>query len=438
MSRLSALFRYFFNLDADRDNEGNVIASITRNIHFRGANLWTLIFAIIIASVGLNVNSTAVIIGAMLISPLMGPILGVGLGIGISDSALVRRGLKNLTIATVISIATSTLYFYITPLHTANSELLARTTPTIWDVFIAFAGGLAGVVGTTRREKGNVIPGVAIATALMPPLCTVGFGLATGHWYYALGAAYLFFINSVFICVATVLIVRFMGFHKHVFEDEASRRRMMRYIVLVVVVTMAPSIWLAYRIVRKAVFEGAAQSFVRREFKYTGTQVISKSFVFDAKKPRIELLLIGDVLDEAQIDTLRSHLPAYNLKGTDLVIRQGLNAQKQLDLAQLRAGLLDEVFGREDTARVVVAPPGPPPLPDVRAELKALYPQVAAYSLHKVAVIRTDTVKKSDSVILFVAGVSGRLSAADQQRMQRWLSAKFPQDSVQVVYQAVR
>jgi uncharacterized hydrophobic protein (TIGR00271 family) len=184
------LFRRF-NLHVDKADEDDVILSIRKNTDFVGPNLWTLIFAIFIASIGLNVNSTAVIIGAMLISPLMGPIMGIGLGLGTNDFELIKKGARNLLIATLISIATSTLYFWLTPLHDAQSELLARTTPSLWDVFIAFFGGLAGIVAGTRKEKSNVIPGVAIATALMPPLCTAGFGIASGNLYYFLGAMYL-------------------------------------------------------------------------------------------------------------------------------------------------------------------------------------------------------------------------------------------------------
>lgn len=185
-----------FNLHLDKAEEQDVITSIKKNTEFKGANLWTLIFAIFIASIGLNVNSPAVIIGAMLISPLMGPIMGIGLGISINDFELVKKGGRNLAIATIISVATSTLYFWLTPLHEAQSELLARTTPPIWDVFIAFFGGLAGIVAGTRKEKSNVIPGVAIATALMPPLCTAGYAVSSGNLYYLPGAIYLCSRNS--------------------------------------------------------------------------------------------------------------------------------------------------------------------------------------------------------------------------------------------------
>ena len=192
-----------FTVMQDMEDEKEIVAQITSGVSFRGANLWVLIFAIFIASLGLNVNSTAVIIGAMLISPLMGPIIGMGLAIGINDFQLLRRAAKNFAIATVISILTATVYFLITPLGEAQSELLARTSPTIYDVLIATFGGAAGILALCTKGKGNVIPGVAIATALMPPLCTAGFGLASGHLLYFLGAFYLFFINTVFISLST-------------------------------------------------------------------------------------------------------------------------------------------------------------------------------------------------------------------------------------------
>ncbi len=440
MSRLNDLFHHYFNLDADRDTETEVVESIRRNISFRGANLWTLIFAIIIASVGLNVNATAVIIGAMLISPLMGPIMGVGLGIAIADFDIVRRGLKNLAIAVFISIITSTIYFFFTPLHNANSELLARTTPTIWDVAIAFAGGMAGAVGATRREKSNVIPGVAIATALMPPLCTAGFGLATGHFYFLLGAFYLFFINSVFICIATLLVLRFMKFHRREFEGEARRKRMARYIWLVVVITVAPSIWLAYRIVQKAVFESNAQAFVRKEFRFPRTQVVSRNFLFERKKmPAIELLLVGETLDSARIDTLRKKLPEYNLKGAQLVLRQGLDARKDIDFAQIRANILDEIFKQEDSAAPVpIPPPLPPKLPDLKAELQALFPQIAAYSIVKSPIIRTDTLRRADSIVMLVMSGKMPLPPPEQKRLRRWLATKLAPDSVLLHYLVIK
>jgi uncharacterized hydrophobic protein (TIGR00271 family) len=208
-----------FDLRKSKENEELTVESIRHGVVFKGTNLWVLIFAIFIASLGLNVNSTAVIIGAMLISPLMGPIMGFGLSVGISDFDLLKQSFRSYLLTTFISVVTSTLYFSLTPLNEVQSELLARTSPTIYDVLIALFGGLAGIIAVSTKEKGNVIPGAAIATALMPPLCTAGFGLATGNIFYFLGAFYLYFINSVFISLATFLGVRFMHFKRKTFVD---------------------------------------------------------------------------------------------------------------------------------------------------------------------------------------------------------------------------
>ena len=217
-NKITEKVKYYFNLMPDKDDEQVIIEQINSGVSFRGATLWVLIFAIFMASLGLNVNSTAVIIGAMLISPLMGPIIGMGLAVGINDLDLLKRAAKSFGVATLISVLTAMVYFFLSPLGEARSELLARTSPTLYDVFIAFCGGAAGIIALCTRGKGNVIPGVSIATALMPPLCTAGYGLATGHFLYFLGAFYLFFINSVFIALATYCGVRLMHFRQREFR----------------------------------------------------------------------------------------------------------------------------------------------------------------------------------------------------------------------------
>ncbi|HOP45152.1 MAG TPA: TIGR00341 family protein [Flavobacteriales bacterium] len=266
--------RRLFDLTEDAQEYSAVVEEVSRNVVFRGTNLWILMFAIVICSVGLNVNSTAVIIGAMLISPLMGPIIGVGVGVGIFDTQLIRKGARNLLVAVVISVFSSALYFWITPLSEAQSELLARTTPTLWDVLIALFGGLAGIVAATRKEKTNVIPGVAIATALMPPLCTTGYGLATGQWAYFLGALYLFFINAVFISVSAFLLVRLLRFPRATFVDQVQERRVRWIVWTVVVITVIPSIWLAYTLVERTLFQRRAELFVTQEFDFPETRVV--------------------------------------------------------------------------------------------------------------------------------------------------------------------
>lgn len=231
----------YFNALPDKENEKETIKQISSGVTFHGANLWVLIFAILIASLGLNVNSTAVIIGAMLISPLMGPIIGMGLAVGITDLELLKRSATHYLVATVISVITAMLYFIITPLTEAQSELLARTSPTLYDVLIALFGGAAGILALCTKGKGNVLPGVAIATALMPPLCTAGYGLAVGNLSYFFGAFYLFFINTVFIALATFLGVRMLRFKRKDSVDAARLAVVNRYMIGAVVLTMLPA-----------------------------------------------------------------------------------------------------------------------------------------------------------------------------------------------------
>lgn len=427
------LFRRF-NLHVDKADEDDVILSIRKNTDFVGPNLWTLIFAIFIASIGLNVNSTAVIIGAMLISPLMGPIMGIGLGLGTNDFELIKKGARNLLIATLISIATSTLYFWLTPLHDAQSELLARTTPSLWDVFIAFFGGLAGIVAGTRKEKSNVIPGVAIATALMPPLCTAGFGIASGNLYYFLGAMYLYSINTVFIGISTFLIVRFLKFKVKHFENKKYEKKVSRYIIGIITITILPSIYLAYRIVDKSIFENNARNFVSEEFRFKNTQVVNRTFKYATNAREIDLLLIGYELPEREIDSIRKKLGSYNLNNTKLVIRQGLNARQEIDFSQIKASILEDVF-RKDSADNAVDNKKDKlavPIPDIRSELRALYPGLRSYSAYNVVEKRMDTLL-SDTLTLVVADFNRSPVAAEQVKMRQWLKNRFDVDSVKLV-----
>ena len=425
--------RNSFRLDADRADESVIIESITANVSFRGTNLWTLIFAILIASIGLNVNSTAVIIGAMLISPLMGPIMGIGLGIGILDFGLMKKGLKNLLIAAVFAIATSYIYFLLSPLHEARNEIVARTTPSIWDVLIAFFGGLAGIIAATRREKSNVLPGVAIATALMPPLCTAGFGLATREWYYFLGAIYLFFINGFFICVATFLIVRYLKLKIRRFATRAQHRGVVRSIWIVAVLTLLPSVYLAVRIVQRTIFEENAKSFVQNEFRFTRTQVVHQSYQYDRHHPTIELLLIGEELSKRKLDSLRGRMSHYGLDSSSLVVRQGLNAKREIDLAQIKASILEDIFPPKpadsvatSTNKLQIA------LPDIGNELNTLFPGLKSYSLTN-TIIHDQASGKADTLPLLVAGFSRTLPLREKKTLNSWLIQRCKTDTAAVI-----
>ena len=336
------------SLEEGKADDQVTIDAIKSNVEFRGSNLWVLIFAIFIASIGLNVNSGAVVIGAMLISPLMGPIMGIGLGIGINDPDLIKKGLFNLSIAAFISVITSALYFLVTPIDDAQSELLARTTPTLWDVLIATFGGFAGIVATTRKEKTNAIPGVAIATALMPPLCTAGYGLGTGNFTYFFGAFYLFFINCVFICLSTFVIVRYLRYPHKEFAEHKQAIRVKRSIFICVLITVLPSIYTGYRVVQKSIFEKNANKFIQAELKFDDAQVVSKTLQFDDKESLIDVLLVGTQIDDSVISRIAKKLPQYTLPKTKLLVHQGYNKNQEAIYAKLnqnlKASLLEEMY----------------------------------------------------------------------------------------------
>ncbi len=309
----SHLWPHLFDLKDDTD-EAATLTRIKSGVDFTGSNLWILVMAVFIASIGLNTNSTAVIIGAMLISPLMGPIMGIGLGLGINDLELIRRSLRNLVIAVLISLLASALYFYLTPLQEAQSELLARTHPTIYDVLIAIFGGISGIIASSRIEKGNAIPGVAIATALMPPLCTAGYGIATGQWGFFFGAFYLFFINSLFICLSTFVLIRLMKFEKVHFVDPEREKRVGRSIALLAFFTILPSLYAAWEAVDQSLFENRARHYIAEVFHFENTQVLKSHLDYQRSQPKIELFLMGQTLTQAQTQKLLNILKGKILK----------------------------------------------------------------------------------------------------------------------------
>lgn len=317
----------FLRLGTDAEEPKLAMESIERGVVFRGTNMLILVCAILIASVGLNVNSTAVVIGAMLISPLMGPIMGVGAGLGVLDLRLVRRSVKNLGFAVAVSLITSALYFLLSPLSDAHSEILARTSPTIWDVLIALFGGFAGIIAVTSKEKvrGNVVPGVAIATALMPPLCTAGYGLAHLNWTYFAGALYLFLINSVFISIAALATVRWLGYPQRYVEDEKLTGKIRRYTTLIVFATVLPSIWLAYRLVVENRFAHRAEEFVAYECTVPENYLLDKSV--DPAKRTITLTYLGNGITAADSAKMHQRLTAHGIEGAELKIRTGLSLQ---------------------------------------------------------------------------------------------------------------
>lgn len=334
----------YFDLTPYLIPQADAEQAIRDGVSFRGVNIIILIIAIFIASLGLNTNSTAVIIGAMLISPLMGPIIGIGLAVGIRDFELIKRSFRNLMMATLFSVITSTLYFLISPVSEGHSELLARTSPTIYDVAIGFFGGAAGILAIGSKIKGNVLPGVAIATALMPPLCTVGYGLATLQPHYFIGALYLFFINSVFIATATVVGVKLMKYKIKDFSNPKRAERVRRIVYSIAIATVLPAIYLTYNMFVTNTFNNNCTRFVNDELNFPNTQVLSYKPVRDASGSQLTITLVGaPIPQDSLLMVLDSRLPKYHLAGTKLRIIQGATSTIG-DFKEASAGMLREMY----------------------------------------------------------------------------------------------
>ena len=316
---IKRLFR-FLRLTHDKESNEVIQETIESGIVFKGANLWILMFAILVASVGLNMNSTAIIIGAMLISPLIGPITGIGYSVATYNFPLLRRSLKNIGFAVGMSLLASTLYFLITPIHTEHSELLTRTSPTIYDVLIGLFGGLAGIVAISSKNKGNVIPGVAIATALMPPLCTAGYGIAIGNWGYFLGAMYLFVINSVYIALAAMIVSQMLRLPRktRVLQREIKNKNIA--VITVIIITVVPSIYLGYQFVQKEEFVVRANKFVKKVSRWEGDYLLNNAI--NADKKEITLVYSSIAIDSAGRARLNDKADDFGLADATLTIEQ--------------------------------------------------------------------------------------------------------------------
>lgn len=437
-------FKRNFDVRQEKENELETIESIKKGIEFKGTNLWVLIFATFVASLGLNTNSTAVIIGAMLISPLMGPIMGFGLGLGISDFDLIKRSFRNFATATVFSVITSTLYFLISPISEAQSELLARTTPTVYDVLIAFFGGLAGVVASSTKSKGNVIPGVAIATALMPPLCTAGFGLASGNMYYFFGAFYLFFINSVFISLATYLVVRLLKYPKKVFLDKHREKIVSRYVGIIVFFTIVPSIFLSYNLIRTSYFNERVRNFVASELDFPDTQLLSKTVTLTSEKKEVKVVLIGQTVPQVMIDNARLKMQKYGLEGTQLVVQQGFGNEKT-DINELKSLLMQDLYKNSETvlrAQSLEIDSLTKTLnqyktsglltTEIVPELKVLFPNVESISCSHTYIMNIDSMR-TDTVLLVYIQAKDKIKEPEQIKIKEWLSARASATNIKLL-----
>ncbi len=438
--------RDLIKIGQDKTPEKEVIEGIMEGAHFAGAKLWILVLAIFVASLGLNTNSTAVIIGAMLISPLMGPIIGMGLGVGINDFDLLKRCINSYAITTLFSVITATLYWLFTPIAQAESELLARTSPSFYDVLIALCGGLAGIIALSSKSQrsGNVIPGVAIATALMPPLCTVGFGIATANWSYALGALYLYIINTIFIALATYIGVAFIvKFKKKEYVDKSKESKIRKYIFVLTLLTILPALWLTFGMVRQSIFEQRVEKFIKNEINFTGTQIISKHIDYDNQS--FALMLLGSEVDSLQIKAAEENMQYYSLEDVSMQIIQNGNGVDEETINTMLQGTLsqhNQQIITQHNQNVKLEEQLSPYIETeeyarhIQKELPTIFPLVNTVSMAKgVKMEKTDSTAKEQEVTLVVIESTKALQKDDKKRIEEWLVQRMERNDISVIYQ---
>lgn len=424
----------FLNLHNGEDERTKVLESVKSNISFRGSNLWILACAIVIASVGLNVNSTAVVIGAMLISPLMGPIVGAGFALAIYDFELLKKSGRNLLNATIVGLVVATLYFWISPFKETQSEILSRTSPNIYDVLIAFFGGLVGVIAITRVEKGNPIPGVAIATALMPPLCTAGYGLALGNYQYFFGAFYLYCINCFFICIATFIIIKYLKYHPVKSINIKFEKQIKYGIAAIVFLMIVPSFYLAYNLLNQKKYSQNVDQFINNELSNKGHVVIYKKTNFQSNPKQIELAFLSKRFSSTEIDSLKNKLLDYNLKNTTLIIKQDgadlkneiLNeisnqskniSEKDLLINNLRNELSEYKFDNTE----------------IENEISIIFPELINVSIGKHIVYQNTGTAKTLVVVLFELKDKDKI--VNKEMLHKWLVQKLKTLDIKLIEQ---
>ena len=431
-----------FALGADAATQEEVNSNIQKGLMIRGTNLWVLIFAIFIASLGLNTNSTAVIIGAMLISPLMGPIIGMGYSMGVYDFNLLKESLRNFLVMVVVSLVTSAVFFTLPLITSTQSELLARTQPTTYDILIALFGGLAGMVAQTRKDRtGTVIPGVAIATALMPPLCTVGYGLATFQFRFMLGALYLFTINSIFIALASFIVTRVMQFRMIGELEPAKLKKLQRAMVTVIIIITLPSVIIAISIIQRSSFETNYQNLVQEAFKYDNTFVVESSYEYNAnprKKSQIEVRLFGEPLSDNIINNIRGQMSSvYHLPKVDLVVRQSnqedggvaitalqSNYTEMLNDKNLQISRLQEQLSSIRMADTLA-------VGGMTRELGIFVPQINDMSLSRHVSYNKDGVPTDTTYICFLSFRED--SVANLELIRNWLSNRTGTSNIKIL-----
>lgn len=436
---IGTLFRNTVNLNGYIDTE-SAEASIRSNIFFKGPNAWILAIATIIASVGLNVNSIPVVIGAMLISPLMGPIFGIGLGLGVNDMTLVKSSGKHLLIMVCISLAASFLYFLITPLNLSNpTELLARTNPTIYDVLIALFGGFAGILEQCRKDKGTVFSGVAIATALMPPLCTAGFGLASGHFNYFIGALYLFVINCMFIMLATYVSVKYFKFRQAEYADPIAGRKTKRISSLLIVLFIIPSIWSAILLIKQNNFEENATAFVENNKAY-GKSIIYDYEIDHKEGSKIELFFTGEQLNEATKENIVNTAEQYGITADQICINDHTTAEDTDELEVVK-GIYDkmdrEIEKRDADIRrlkdeLKIAKGNDIPYVQITREIISTYPYINEVMLANGAKVTSDSLAMESGISVIVR-CDSIMPAADSAKLSEWLKVRLNNEEILLI-----
>lgn len=420
------------------------IAGIKRDIDFKGPNVWILICSIFIASIGLNVNSTAAIIGAMLISPLMGPILGIGLSVGTNDWQTLVRSLKSFGVAVGVSLLTSFIYFSVTPLVDVQSELLARTTPTFLDALIAIFGGFAGIIAGSRKEKSNVIPGVAIATALMPPLCTAGFGLATGNIKFVFGAFYLFFLNSLFISISTLVVVRYLRFPLRDFVDPIKEKKARRYIILFTAIILIPSGFIFFNVIQESIFSRKANQFITENFQFEGTEIFSQKIEYNDTLSRIDLFVMGEPIPSEIEEDLNRRLTNYDLKKTVLRIHQANDPEASLlnssgFMEQLYVKTEEQLQDKDqeirDLKREIAGLKLSVPFDSLKKEIGINYDDLERISYANA--FESDFKKPTDTIPLFLVRWDDKLSKAkrsrEEEKLEAWLKVRLNLDTLKII-----
>lgn len=420
----------------------NATASIRKNIAFKGTNVFILACAIIIASVGLNVNSIPVIIGAMLVSPVMGPILGFGLGLGTEDNRLLKDSLKNLAVMVGISIIASLLFFLLSPLSLANpSELLARTNPTIYDVLIALFGGFAGIIEISRKDKGTVLSGVAIATALMPPLCTVGYGISILNWGYVLGALYLFTINSIFIALATFLAVKYFRFPA-VESDEQKRRLPKSAFYIILLVVIVPSIISAISVIKENNFKIHAEKVVSENKNLGKCFIYDYKATYSRKSSTLELFLAGETLTPETKQRIYKSAEEYGITRSQIIFHEDATSMRQeLSEAEIVRGIYehndkqikqlnDSISSLESVLSDYKAKEIP--VQAISKELFAQYPEITSLSLTRGSAMNATSEQPVEQIVTIISS-ENPIDEELEGRIERWLKVRLNNENVVVI-----